>query len=116
MNLAVVQNKAFDDNLKEYIDRFLAEPHELPSKYPEYIAFGQYGEFIRKARVISELPYEMRFFALNKARLRLALPSISFGVPIFVSLNMSATEVDQDRREFLKSTGADLPLHYFWKE
>lgn len=88
----------------------------LPPNYPMYLAFGEQGNYSRRARIVGELPHSLVSGALEMAAQTLGVQKIHYGVPIYRTLNLTASELDKDSREWLKYSGHDLPLHYFWQE
>ena len=88
----------------------------LPRQYPVYWAFGEQGEFERKARTIGELPLALVRPAIETAKREFGLPVIHFGVPVYQSLGMTKAECFADSRAFLEQKGADLALSLFWPE
>lgn len=89
---------------------------ELPPTYPMYMAFGQQGNFIRKARTVGELPHSLSMAALKVAANRLGVKQIQYGVPVYRTLGFTRSELDKDSRHWLKHTGESLPLQLFWEE
>jgi hypothetical protein len=88
----------------------------LPPTYPMYFAFGEQGSYVRKALNVGELPHALRKPALEQAADVLDIEYIQYGVPIYQTLGLTKSELDADKRQWLRFTGETLPLALFWEE
>ena len=77
----------------------------LPKIYPFYTAFGEQGEYIRKAKTVGELPHPMRRKALKVAAEKLNVEKIQFGVPIYRTLKLTRSELIKNKRQWLVHSG-----------
>lgn len=78
-----------------------------------YVAFGEHGEYTRKAKTIGELPtVELRMAAIKRASKRLHL-KVQFGVKIGHTNSFKPTQIQSDQSGLLSLRGADLPLSIF---
>lgn len=89
---------------------------ELPPTYPMYFAFGEQGGYVRKALNVGELPHALRQNALKLAADVLGIEYIQYGVPIYRTLGLTKSDLDTDKRQWLRFTGETLPLALFWEE
>ena len=75
-----------------------------------YVAFGEKGEYSRKAVTIDELPtVELRMAAISRASEYLKL-KVQFGVKIGHTNKFKPSQIQSDQSGLLSLRGADLPL------
>lgn len=111
--MRLIHAKKHYEELSEFFNN--NEITELPERIPSYVACSEHGDVARPAKTIGELPgTNLRMLALKVAAKALDLGFIHFGVPIYRTLGLTASEAEKDGRPWLLSNGDNLKLELFW--